>query len=369
MPGVTMDEAVGCANPLLFFPYQQDGILSDPALVALSIWDVQADEERVAEVALDLADCPAGAKLGTGRFVPSFTPNAADLWTTGTHEIRWRFRNTVGGPDRRWAQRFEVLDPAEFPYGSGYVGYADSSVLKANDLFAALSIRQIQRLIDSASRKVELYTGRFFEPRFFTASFDSKGGPAVVLGHPVIGLGTLEVVGSGVADTVVAIDSTALRVYNRHLIGLLDPDDRDDPRVEFATNNPSSTALARGSFAPGRQNIRMVAVWGYTDPDGTPVGARPADLPRVVGALAAKDSLDPYGQDVSVSSAYRIHSAKTRDQAVSFFSPGAGGGGSGMLGPITGDRFIDDILIQLLRPPHMAAIGTTARFQSVDVEE
>ncbi len=345
MPGVALNEAVSPANPRLFFAYQALGLLTDVAELKFSVRDVEHDATRVIETDVDLT----GDRLGYGRYAPTFTPTGADGWCVGTHEILWKYRLTLAGTQYQCRQHFEVLDPTFFAGGASYIGYADTFILKNTATFSALDTWQLHNLIDSASRQIESLTGRFFEPRYLEMELSGDGTQRQLLSHPIIGLDSASEVGVGPGNSLFEIDRTGLRIYNRHLGGLLDPDDRSNPKIEFASDPPFGAVFA-GTFYKGNLNIALHGVFGYTDPDGSPTGCVPKILTRAIGIFAARENLDPFGQDMSTSQPGRIKSAKTRDQAITF-ATGEGATGAATIGAITGDRSIDDFLIGLMRPP------------------
>lgn len=349
MPGVTRGEVVSASNPLLFFAYQTDGLLTDIAELELTILELPAGTVRFGPMPLNVTDPPAGVRLGIGRYAASFTSTTA--WKIGTHQAVWRYRAIAGGAWGYYRQNFELLEGMDFASGAAYVGYADSCVLHEASPLCNVDSRRIQKLIDVSSRLVERLTGRFFEPRFLTSAYSGPDAPTLLFGHPVIALDSMYELGLGPTDQLFEVDRTALKIFNRHLEGLFDPDDRDNPKIMYTTDILPGRIIAQASFSYGEKNIQVHALFGYTDYDGSPVGSTPRILGRAIGALAARELLDPLGQDASVSTPGRIKMARTRDQAVQFDT-----GSAQSYGAITGDRLVDDILLPFMRPPHMAAV-------------
>jgi hypothetical protein len=357
---VALDEAVTCDKPLVIFAYQQGGKLTDVTSLKRSVYEVSSQAVRIAESALNLADCPAGTRIGPGVYHADFAALASGGFVIGTHEVRWKFQTTMGGPEFEVRQRFEVLDKTKFPSGLAYIGYAESTELRAtNAVFASKTVGEVQVLVGDASRRVELLTGRWFEPRFQQLKIDGRGVRHLMIGPPLIGLSKVEIESgvTGIQASLSEIGLDGLRVYNRHLAGLTDPDDRDDPRVEIERFE-GIIFQSLDTFPKGPQDIYLTGVFGYTDPDGGPFGQVPRDISRAVGALALRQLADPYGSDPLTSAPGSVKSAKTRDQAISFFSPTelGGGGGGGAFGGLTGNDFIDELLISYVRPPHYGAV-------------
>jgi hypothetical protein len=356
MPGIAMDEACGCANPLLQFCYQADGILTDVAELKFTITQLDGTE-RKSETSVTLTDCDdGGGKLGTGRYVATFTPETTEpvTWAPGTHIITWAYKVELTDTTQYYRQKFEVLDKINFPSGKGYRAYADATTLAANSAFTGYTLAQIQEALWQVAEQIEALTGRFFDPTYIDSKYNGTKATALPLGHPIIGLSNVELV-SG-SDTVLDFDLTSLAIYNRHLTsGLKDPDDRDNPRIEFISSYSGVSGITAdiyGSFSPGRQNVRVVGMFGYTEYDGTPAGTRPKLLEKAAALLALRTLEDPFGLDIVGSSPGRIRSARTRDQSVTFASATEGG-----VGPLTGDRSVDDILMVYRRPAHFFAVN------------
>lgn len=365
MPGVTKSEIVGCDNPLLQFFYQEKGRLTDITDLEFEIVDVTSKSSIFSSGALDVADCPTGVKLGLGRYAALIVDTSG--YDVGTHRITWTYKVTPTGPERKWSQIFEVLDSVAFPTGAGFRTYVTSASMLAANAFAGCDASSLQRAGLEIAEQIEALTGRFFEPRYVEMKLNGTDASALVMQEPIIGISEVSVLSGDVASGDLPIDLTGLRVYNRHLqgvsgsIGMVDHDDRDNPRIEFATDlPPGAGSITQAHFHRGRLNIQVNGVFGFTEPDGTPVGRSPLRLERAAGILTLRKILDPFGLDVSVSQPGRLREAKTRDQQIKF-----GGAADGVIGPLTGDRIVDDILMAYLRPPHYGAVGSTARTRSM----
>lgn len=347
MPGVAMDETVNCNNPLLQFFYHELGTAKDVAELHYRIRQVRNDVERLAETTVTLTDCDSGgAKLSLGRYAATATPASAS-WEAGTHEIIWRYKATATGSDMFWRQKFEVLNTTFAATGLGYVGYADTVDLVDTDEFNCFELDKIHDAIAEASNWVQDLTGRFFDPRFLALQYNATNAGALPFFDPIIGLSDVRFIGASLAETATTIDLSSLRIYNRHLSGLAAPDDRDNPRIEFVTDFLPGRILSQGRFQLGRQNTSVSGMFGYREFNGTPMGGFPRRLQRAVAILALRRLQDPFGQDPFVSQPGRIRTARTRDQQIGF--AGAADGG---IGPLTGDRVIDDILVAYVRPPY-----------------
>jgi hypothetical protein len=352
---------VDCNNPLLQFAHQVAGILTDVAELHFTVKEA-GGTVRVSETVVDLTACSSGGqKLGTGRYTPIFTPSTGGGWSATTHEIVWRFKPTATSSDQFATQRFEVLPVGLVSSGAAYRAYADASVLAANSAFAGFTVADIQRELLITAETIETLTGRFFEPRFMDVRFNGTSAGALPLGDPIIGIETVSILAGGPAETILDLDINALVIYNRHLTNnLINPDDRDNPRIEFVTDLLPGETLIQGRFQLGRQNIRVVGTFGYTDFDGGPMGSRPRNLERAAAILTLRRLSDPFGVDVFSSTPGRIKKAKTRDQSIEFHGEQAGG-----IGALTGDRAVDDLLIPYIRPPHYGAVASVGRTRTI----
>lgn len=346
MPGVARNETVSTSNPLLWFGYQELGKLKDIAAagsLAFRVVDetVTPEVEKVARTTLVLAT----AKFGTGRYAASFATSAA-TWNVGTHRIEWFWRvASATEVEKRMIRRFEVLDETVFGRGAEFTSYVDTSDLNKVDELAGRGVSALQLLAQSASLRAETYTGRFFEPRYAQVHVDFRAaeGPRLVSGIPIV---ALEAVERDDGTILTAIDMTSLAVYNRHLRGLIDPDDRDHPRIEFLVS--IAPGAETGSFVRGMQGYRLTGVFGYTEPDQSPMGNVPYDLARVVSSLAVREALDPTLSDI-FGQPGRLRSVRTRDQSATFAPVSS----SGLL---SGDPGLDAVLVRYLRPPHMLMV-------------
>jgi len=363
MPGLTSGEVNGCNNPRIFFTHRTGGLLSDPYELRFSIYDLTGSTpvlKGTADTLVNLADCPTGSRVGLGRFAPPIDTSAAGLnLVKGTHEVRWKYKSASTDAYKKSRQRFEVLDADKFLEGDEFVGYVSSKQLQSWGF--AQTVPELQDLINRTSRRVELITGRFFEPRFLDMRLSARSGRTITLGIPIIALEsiTVEVAGVDLSNlfTSVPIDNTLYQVFNRHLDGVTRPfDDRDDPKIQFIdvfSTNDATLPKPSYVFPKGIQNAHILGVFGYTDPDGSPAGETPVLLAKAVAMLVAQAAVSPISSVGGGSGGGLIKSAKTRDQSVTYFGP-TEGGGANLTG--TGNRELDDILIQLSAPAQLGAV-------------
>ncbi len=235
--------------------------------------------------------------------------------------------------------------------------YASLSELRAEGFTVAMmQDRRALTLIERASRVVEMHTRRFFEPRAMTFTLSGEGGPVQRLRDPIIALGPV-----GLEDST--LDAASFKAYNRHIAeGLMNPDDRADPRIEFSNfvrlwPRVADGSLGRGArdlFWGGVRNVEISGVFGYTehDPDSL-VGITPPLITQATLMIVAREQAKigdtEARQELDQGPVKEI---RTRDQSISYGTSRrelAGDATSGV-GDMTGDTAIDDILGQYLAP-------------------
>jgi hypothetical protein len=150
-------------------------------------------------------------------------------------------------------------------------------------------------------------------------------------------------------QTVSTFDPDSYRVYNRHLSGVYNPDDRHDPKVSLLETRRIAgvTTYTSGDFAwPfGTQNIRLRGVFGYTDPDPETdhvlMGHTPDDLIYVIATLMSRYAEDPTFSNLGTHKPGLVRTYKTRDQMISFYNAS---GNVSYSGGFTGDATLDEII-------------------------
>jgi hypothetical protein len=325
----------------------------DIAELKFDLYKVGFDKKSLvlSDIAVDVSDTPGSDRLGPGRYVAQLDV-AAEHLLPGSHEVLWKYRVALGTPPKYAITQLEVLSDAAFYYGSMYCGYVPSAIL---DRTYHASISDLQVSIDYASRYVESLTQRFFEPRYSTYALTQiRSGPSLILDDPIIGIEKIEVdSGSTIVGVLerTELDLSYVRVFNRHLRGMLSPDDREDPRIVYA-DYVSANYEEGGFFPQGSQNVFVTGVLGYTDHNNTPTGETPKPLLGAIVTIAQRRLLDPSGTDISTQLPGRIKEAKTRDQRVTFDTTGGGS-----FATLTGDPKLDEILLKYRRPPHVGLAG------------
>lgn len=126
----------------------------------------------------------------------------------------------------------------------------------------------VTALLESQSRYIDNITKNHFEPRTLTLYKDGMGTNTVRFGVPIISITSLQLVD---ASRVVQYTFAASEflVYNRHLSGNIeDGDDRFNPKIELvAEGNMRPLYRSYTVFAKGKQNIKVVGSFGFTEYD------------------------------------------------------------------------------------------------------
>lgn len=343
------------------FVVDDDWWLHDPDDLEFEVWE--RDSEQVETI---VAGSRTSVDLVTDRL--SIGHYVADLvglgLTAGTYFIRWYVTSAdlEGGVEVSWdGPDFDVLSGGGADLLPGPI-YALVSDLRREGVPVSKTDSRCLRALHVASRYVEQYTGRRFVPEAKTLRLDGRGAnSALLLEEPIIALSRVALLEGGhepVAGT--DIDRSGLRVYNRHLRLLLErPDDRDSPKVELQFEPGgirSGVPLETGQghrWPLGRQDVIVAGAFGFTDPDGSPMGSTPY-LVRHATILLALRELELMGDAAAraVTSAAGIKREKTRDQEVEYNTSASSGSSTGAF---TGDAEIDRILARYRRPAGFAA--------------
>lgn len=305
MLGVNRSETIGCTRPRLVFYHRAlgSGFLSDPNSLKAAIHKVSDGSVVVAEAVQNLAACPGGTKLGTGRFAYSWTVGGAQA--VGSYEVRWKYKTLSTDEELEYREPFEVLDDGILATRwRGYVStqrLIDAGALKSNP--TATELKNAQTAIGRVSQRIEEYTQRRFDPRYGARYLDARDVPSSSLrvGEPIVALEKVELITRGSSETATEIAASDVLVYNRHLDGLLEPDDRYQSRLESrffmppgigdgVSNLESVSDLRAFQWPGGRQSVRATGVFGYRDPDETgPWGQLPVGIENAAVILASRD--------------------------------------------------------------------------------
>ncbi len=275
-------------------------------------------------------------EVSLGYYRAPYTPGGSEA--KGRRAVRWYCTMEDGDTERTWTTPWEVLTGPllETPWPR----YALVSDLRAEGITTQrLTDVRAFELLDRASKIIADATGRVFAPVPKALTVSSKGRRSLLLGEEIIALDRV-LVSEG--ETNAALDVEEVLVFARHLSQrMFHPDDRNNPRLE----------TRGGRFPDGRQNIHVFGVFGYTDPDGSPMGRTPEAIKRAAIMLVSREvPLLGTSSHEDASLQQRVIREKTRDQEV-WFSPLEGGSSSGT----TGVRDVDLLLASYVRPPALGA--------------
>ena len=379
MVSLSPGQVINPAHPALFFVSQNVG----QAVPALSLsWRIldltsaakeAAPIELVAATAVDLVHDtivfdPQNACAGF--YAPRWTvPGGATL---GRYAIEWTYElavpvdesfttvTTESSPAGIVRKVFEVVAAP----GTGVGQQALYSLLSdARDFLGAacfeMSDVHLRKLIVRASSVVERATGRVFEPRFAYRRVGGNSSRKLILGDPIIAVSSVGIDTQPTQTGDLTVELDLLRIYNRHLSeGLLDPDDREDPRLEFVHSDDMygirfvpfrGISLRSLAWPTGVHNIHVRGVFGYTDPDGSPWGETPELIQHVTRLIVARE-LPKIGSDEREDAQWRwrVKGEKARDVQIDMVPlPN--------FGSWTGDSEIDGILASFTRAPRLAS--------------
>jgi hypothetical protein len=195
---------------------------------------------------------------------------------------------------------------------------------------AQASDARLAALLAEASETIDHITGWVFEPQEWTLRLDGTGRPSLV--PPVV----------PIALTELWIGSTLLRPEEYRVVGAPVMPGFIAPRIE----------VMRAIFPYGQGNVLAVGTWGYTEPDGTPLGRTPWAIRRACMLLVMRLLPKVSDQEAlqETRDRWRLVELRTRDQAVKFGSDRAASARVQ-----SGDPEVDMLLIRYLRPIQLGA--------------
>jgi hypothetical protein len=316
----------------------------------------------------------ANSTDGLGRIIiPPFTIATGQSIGTWTIEVTFVATDTSGTayPSNTVSYEFRVLDEAHT--------FIENSYAQIQDLLDAgfpvgdpaptggYSYAQAVRALRLANRFIERVTQRVFYPFYAAHDLDGRGGSKLQFSHVVCGVTAVEYTNSSFNIIDRPAYENEIRVYNRHLRQQLsNPDDRDDPRLEFLTdrdwygdsNFSHGRLFAHARFYESNQNVKVHGMWGYTNYDGdSPFGRTPEEITEVAMRYAARNIQSLWtqlgGPGNQVNSAGPVLEERTDMQTVVYSEAGieaSASGATAYTGIWTGDPAIDNVLLQYKAP-------------------
>lgn len=365
MASLARGESSTGTNPVLdlFTVIGSPKVLTDVAVLEFRIFDISTDAKKAIPVqvfpltagtffTLDpTTDFGSGGhRLSTGRYFAPYTVDLAE--PIGDHKIEWRFQATAISPFETTFEEFFVLGQS-LPSADAYCGVSDVRAEGFTD--PPFTDARINILIALATRYVDKVTGRWFTPRTFDDVnpflMDGNDSRTLHLQIPIIQIDKLSIQSQGFLNPdLTVVDIGQIRSYNRHLSGMTQPDDRENPKVSFISSRIPETVLtglfpSPRIFPKGRQNIFFEGVFGYTDPDGTAFGKTPDLIRQVTCRLVTRDlRLDSDACEKLMDKVkFRISSDKEGKSTIKLQN-------LWLKGAFTGDSELDNILMMFKRP-------------------
>jgi hypothetical protein len=153
------------------------------------------------------------------------------------------------------------------------------------------------------------------------------------------------------------LELSSVRVYNRHLLGMTQPDDRENPHIGFTVAGRIVETIASGLYpAPrifphGRLNVFLFGAFGYTEVDSTgqvPEGVTPELIRQATKLLVIRDLLPESKRKFKLpfQNMHRIIGDREGSTDVRLQEAWLKGG-------VIGDPEIDRILTMYHRPPRI----------------
>lgn len=345
-----------CSLPVLVLHTIFDGILKDAYSAEFTIeYNGSQVYPGSGRQAITLTACPTGHRIRLGTYVaPWAVPSNASI---GRHTATWYYKEAATSDEVTWSQTFEVVRQIFDPRAPLYA-FVDDLRCDVCDVKRTSDDRKLSELLAMASRYVERYTGRFFEAKSQNVYRDGRASPALRLQDPIIAIGEVAIDFGPLVTGELEIDMEDLLVYNRHLTqGLNQPDDRNAPKIElFRVPEEARVFSTETRFPEGRQNIRVLGVFGFTDPNGTPIGETPYLIQHATKLLALRNL-------------YGLLATQKRDRAMRNWRLVSESGQQSSYklaeledtnpvfsGRFSGDPEIDQILASYCRPPMIGVV-------------
>ncbi len=363
----TRGQALGAGNPgPRFFHVDDSGVLTNLFSLEFQVFDRSNDTRRAmplqvypssvgTRATVDVGtDAPTGDRDGPGRYTARWT--VPTLEPIGLHMIRWFWK----------AESTSAEQTADQPFDIGTLAAPASYLLALpSDIRAecipssgpaAVSDLRVLAALQAAGAFIERFTRRRFGARYGAVDVDGGSAPGLVLGtaEPLIAVEQLQYREASYTIDEFVSNGANYRIYNRHLRGLTDPDDRDNPRLElydYTYGGHGGFVFGGYRFPEGRQNIRIRGVFGYTEADGTPFGGIPLLLRGAATSLAMR-YLASKATSSGASYPGAIKSESTREQSVTY---AVSDNNPAFVGQITGDPLVDQVLLMLRAPAAMGA--------------
>jgi hypothetical protein len=356
MQGLTKGEQSNATNPILQLYVRQEGHLVAPYSANYTIENLRNPDMPVTTVVNMTNVDLVVDKLGTGRFVINSGPTTS--WACGTYRAVCKYKLVDGGREYVQVIKFEVLDSVNYPTGQDYKGYVTTRSLYEKGIagFADTPPENLHPAIMQAAHYLETQLKRFFEPRYVEYFIDGSGKRVLPLEEAIIAIEEVAEVDKLSDNTydAKAYGTDGYEVFNRHLNGLLQPDDRHNPQLHTISDFVNGRYNLGFLWPAGTKNLRIKGVFGYTDPsirdDGTLIGNTPQEIEQACCILISRDLEDALLEDPSAQRPGLVKKFKTRHQVIEFYGAS---GNVNYAGGITGDPLLDQKLLAFASPTRL----------------
>lgn len=348
-------QASSATNPLLTFIYQDPayGWMEDVFALSYAIVDVSTPAKEITPVSkvAKTAINTTTYRLSEGRYYAPQTIGGD--WGLGDYQVIWYYTVADGDDEQTMTTPLVVTDEAHGP-PSYYATVADVYDAGLDD--DTYTVKQVRGALAKATALLERWTGRSFRAAYKTIRVDGGGGMKLRLREPIIAVERLDVEEEFLQQYFLSEESREVHIYNRHIrLGQVQPDDRNNPRIDYSYGTRPLGAI--GYYPDGALDVKVTGMFGYTEPDGSPLGSTPTIVRDLVVKIALLH-VDGAATDEawSVKNKWKITEERTRDQQVKY--GGSGGSTSVYTGPgstafFTGDPEIDAAILMLKSGPAM----------------
>ena len=289
MKGLAVGEQSSVSRPILQLFSRSAGYLADIDSGSFIIEDISG---TTPSTVVSTTNLTATEKLATGRY--AITTGDTSAWDPGSHRVVVTYTLESGGVEYTQVIPFEVLTAVDWPTGMAYTGYLSSKLAQDDGYLAStVTMAKVHRLLDQASKQVEHWTHRFFEPRYLEVRHNGQNDPTLLFDHAIIALEDVWAIWESTTSTEDSYkyEQYLYKVFNRHLDGFLGEDDRDHPRIELVSIDGTIVQPEDYTWPFGTHNLLTKGVFGFTNPYVDPTGGRtgvgltPHDIGVAVGAL------------------------------------------------------------------------------------
>lgn len=302
-------------------------------------------------------------KLGTGRF--AIPTGDTSSWNIGTHRATVTYKMATAGPDYVQRIEFELLTAEDWPDDGQFTTYVSTrDCYRDGYAVATVTARAaLHRILHEVAERIEGWTGRWFDPRYVKLKVGGQEASKLLLQSPIIAIEDIYAVWqTTTGNDTYKFEQYLYKVYNRHLDGFWEDDDRCHPYIELTNVDGTVVSVDGWAWPYGNQNIEVRGIFGYTNPETDPnngrvkIGNTPRDIARVAGVIAARTIEDPTMSSPTTWQVGSIKSMKTRHQSITFGGAAGASSSSGNLSEPTGDPYLDSILVKYCQPQGFGAV-------------